>query len=350
MIGLVSRTLWPKTFGGASKYGYLILKSFKKTFKIKTYTWEEINEKNIIKISVPKIKVLGSLLFSLKAARAINKDKDIDLVLINQFWSEYTPLFLKKPYACLIHDLPQRNSILLWSLKKIALNAKKIFYESELTYKNLIKLGVPKNNLIYTPPGVDDELRKGKCEKKPTAKNELMFLHVSRLAPNKDLITIIRALSMLKDIKFKLFVVGQRMIWTDYYKEVTKEINKLNLDKNIILLGKVSDKKKIRLFKCADLYLHASYYGEGFGIPIVEAQAAGVPVIASDLFEKTGVIKNNRNGLVFKRRDPDDLAKKINAIIKNKELRKKLIKNGKSFSKAYSWNKSLNTIKNQLKI
>jgi len=346
MIGIISRTYWPGTICGASRHLYIIKKLLKKQFKFKVYTWDKVTEPGVKQVSIPKIKGLGSLLFSLKTAKLINKDPKIKFVQVNQFWSEYTPLFLKKPFSALIHDVPDNNNPLLsWNVKKAAEKAKVIFYVSKLTGDKLKAMGIPSKKLVYAPPGIDEALRNNKkySKNKYVKKGELMFLHVSRIAPNKDLVTIIEALNQLKDkVKFKLLVVGQKMEWSDYYKKVENKIKEYKLEKNVKLLGKVSDEEKIKLFKCADLYLHASYFGEGFGIPIVEAQAAGVPAIASDLFKETGVIKDGQNGLIFKRRNPEELSNKIIKVLSDSKLRQRLVKGGKKYSSQFSWKESAN--------
>ncbi len=91
-ITFISRTYWPKTHGGAELHFYELRKRL--GGNITVYTWDNIKDRDIKVIKIPKIKLLGSLLFSVKAAREINKS-DADLVLINQYWSEYSCFFLR---------------------------------------------------------------------------------------------------------------------------------------------------------------------------------------------------------------------------------------------------------------
>ncbi len=341
MIDILSRTYWPETMGGAEKYIFELKNQLNNQFLFKVYSWNKSDDKDVVTINVPKIKFFGSMIFSLKASRLINKSAS-NLVHINQYWSEYSSFFLKKPFVSTIYDLPF-NYIHKKIIKNCALKSKKIFYISDLIKKQLIKEGIAEEKFVYAPPGIDNKIRIK--HKKIINNKEKIFLHISRLAPNKDIITIIKALSLLKEkIKFKFFVIGQKMEWTHYYQRIISEIKRLGLQKQVILLGVVDNKIKNKLLHSADIYLHASIYGEGFGMPIVEAQASGTPVITTKLFSELGIIKNNWNGLIFDSYDYQKLSKLIINLIKDNSFRKRLIKNGIIFSKRFDWKITFNNI------
>ncbi len=334
---MVSRTYWPSTRGGAEKYFYEVKKKI--NHPVTVYTWDKVKGKDIVQVEIPKVKIIGSMIFSLKTSCLIRK-KEHDLIHVNQFWSEYLSFLTKKKLVSSIHDLPSKNDflhrmIMIHSAKK----SEAVFCLSEAVKKELISEGVNIKKLFYAPPGIS--ITKVKLNKRKYSKGEKIFTHVSRIAPNKDLITIIRALKLLKkDYDFKFYVIGQKMSWTDYYKRIVQEIKANDLEDNVKILGKVDEKTKNELVRSSDAYLHASRYGEGFGMPIVEAQRMGIPVITSNLFEKLGTVKSNHTGLIFKAGDEKELKQKIKKLLSDSRLRRKLISNAKKISKTYDWNKT----------
>lgn len=342
MIDLISRTYWPKTLGGAEKYFYELKKRLSKEYDLKLYTWDEVSEENVIKVNTPKISLIGSLIFSLKTAWKVN-NSDSKLVHVNEFWSEYTPLFLKKPFVTSIHDLPGPG-FLRRVVVKSAKKAEKVFYLSETTKKVLVDCGVSPDKMIRNPPGIDECLREAKGDKKKYSPNsEKVILHASRIAPNKDLITMIKGLSLLEEHDFIFYVMGQKMEWTDYYDKVVRTIKEEGLKDKVKILGMVSEEVKKELFNSADVYVHASYYGEGFGIPLVEAQACGVPVVSSDYFVQTGVVKKDWNASLFEQRNPRGFVRAIRKVLDDKNYRKKIVRNGKEFSKKFDWDNTAKT-------
>ena len=98
------------------------------------------------------------------------------------------------------------------------------------------------------------------------------------------------------------------------------------------------DKKKIKAFKEADLYLMPSR-SDAFGISFLEAWAAGKPVIGARIGATIEVIKENVDGLLVEFDNPYDIANKVIKLLKNKRLRKKLgIAGNLRVSENYTWN------------
>ncbi len=97
------------------------------------------------------------------------------------------------------------------------------------------------------------------------------------------------------------------------------------------------DKKKIAAFKEADLYLMPSR-SDAFGISFLEAWSAGKPVIGARTGATPEVIRENIDGLLVEFDNPEDIAKKVISLLKNKRLRKKLGSAGKlKVSQQYTW-------------
>lgn len=110
------------------------------------------------------------------------------------------------------------------------------------------------------------------------------FLFVGTLEPRKNIIGIIKAFQHVIQVdemykKYKLVIVGQKG-W--FYNEIFAAVKKLHMEEYVIFTGYVQEDEKKALLLNAFLFLYPSFY-EGFGIPILEAMAYGVPVITGNV-------------------------------------------------------------------
>ena len=76
-------------------------------------------------------------------------------------------------------------------------------------------------------------------------------------------------------------------------------------------LGRVTDDEKAQLFRTADVYVSPATGRESFGIVLLEAMAAGAPIVASDIHGYKGVVRRGREALLVPPREPKELAAAI---------------------------------------
>jgi glycosyltransferase involved in cell wall biosynthesis len=105
----------------------------------------------------------------------------------------------------------------------------------------------------------------------------------------------------------------------------------LGIRERVHFLGRRADVPQ--LLKLADVYVHSSHW-EGFGIAAVEAMAAGVPVIASDVPGLGQVVGSA--GLLFPAGDAECLAKHIRSLLDSEPLRRRLSQAGKERARSFS--------------
>lgn len=129
-----------------------------------------------------------------------------------------------------------------------------------------------------------------------------------------------------------LLLGGTTELMNDTFK---KTINKLGLDRNVTISGFVSDQEAIRLLKSSRIFLFPAINAEGFGLVIVEAMAAGLPCVLSNL----PVFKENfHSAAVFvEPNNPKELAKTILALFSDPETCRKLKKRSQRLVKQFSW-------------
>ncbi|MDK8099974.1 MAG: glycosyltransferase family 4 protein [Winkia neuii] len=102
-------------------------------------------------------------------------------------------------------------------------------------------------------------------------------------------------------------------------------------------IGGVSDREKAELLASATAYVAPQTGGESFGIVLVEAMAAGAPVIASDLVAFTAVLNGEEYGVSFKSGDGADLAQKMLRLATDRSLREELSRKGRRRALQYDW-------------
>jgi phosphatidylinositol alpha-mannosyltransferase len=107
--------------------------------------------------------------------------------------------------------------------------------------------------------------------------------------------------------------------------------------RNIDFVGQVSPTEKTRYYASCDLFCAPSTSGESFGIVLLEAMAAGRPVIAGDIPGYRSVVTNGREGLLVQPRDPQALALGIVRLLADTPLREALSANGLVTAERYDW-------------
>jgi len=193
-----------------------------------------------------------------------------------------------------------------------------------LTWKNFLESIIPKNKITIIENFVNSSQFTRFEREDNTSKNIITVLFVGGPgAEEKGLYDVFKAIPIVKkkfnNIMF-LFVA-------------CPSIEKLNIihEKELItshtkFLGYIYNEKKIRIFYESDIFILPSY-SEGLPITMLEAMAAGLPVIATSVGAIPEVIEDGKNGFLIKTGDYHALAEKILILAKDKKLRQKMGKN-----------------------
>jgi phosphatidylinositol alpha-mannosyltransferase len=105
----------------------------------------------------------------------------------------------------------------------------------------------------------------------------------------------------------------------------------------IRFLGQVDDTGKASAMRSADVYCAPNLGGESFGIVLVEALAAGTPVVASDLDAFRRVLANGDVGCLVPVGDSDALADALIAVLEDDVLRERYVAAGSAAVQRYDW-------------
>lgn len=180
-----------------------------------------------------------------------------------------------------------KREMFKWYIRRSARATDKIITISENSKSDIPKFCNPRNtNIDVTYMGVKEEFFEGEPASddvlsKYGIKGEYIY-YVGTLEPRKNIAGLIKGYRLLPDsIKdhYKLVITGKKG-W--FYEELFKTVDSdPNLKDRVVFTGFVDDEDMIPLLKRASAFAYISLY-EGFGIPVAEAMAAGVPTVTSN--------------------------------------------------------------------
>lgn len=271
-------------------------------------------------------------------------------------FNHYSPSF--SPFPCIptIHDIgylqdpSQFTKKDFYQLKNwTETSLKKAFHimaVSQFTKDELIKTyQIPSEKIFLIYNGVADLPQSSPSEfiklKNKFSIKYPYFLSVGTLKPNKNYPFLISTFAefLIKNPNYQLIIAGKKG-WL--YEEIEKLVSRLNLDSKIIFTDYINDQEKVSLYQNAVSLIIPSTY-EGFGIPAIESQKCGTPVIASNIPPLKEVLADS--ALYIDPQNPKSLLTAMEKITDSK-LRQKLITLGLKQSQKFTWKKSAKTLIN----
>ncbi|HLM84149.1 MAG TPA: glycosyltransferase family 1 protein [Candidatus Bathyarchaeia archaeon] len=265
--------------------------------------------------------------------------KNVKLVLtIHDISFNFFPKFIK------FSDLLFLKTLIPRSLRM----ASKIIAVSSFTKNEIEKYyHIPADNVVSIHNGVDFELFNQAIAqeireevRKKYNLPEKFLLYIGTLQPRKNIPVLIESLKILNE-KYnqegiRLVIAGNRKAH-NFDLKINEAISKYNLQDSVIFPGWIDGEDKPALYKLAQCFVFPSLY-EGFGIPIIEAMAAGVPVVSSNSSCLPEVGKDG--ALYADQKKPEEFAKIIQEVLSDENLRKDLIAKGSETAKNYTWQKN----------
>jgi phosphatidylinositol alpha-mannosyltransferase len=179
------------------------------------------------------------------------------------------------------------------------------------------------------PNGVDIEAAP-QGPKPPS--DELRLLFVGRAEERKGLPVLLSAFqALVEHVPSRLTVIGADP------EEISRRVADPDLMSHIDVLGKVSDSILWRQLGEADILCAPSLAGESFGMVLIEAMAAGTPVIASKIAGYSDVVTNGVDGVLVPPADPQALAEELQLLAHEPERMVAMGKAGRSSAERYAW-------------
>jgi glycosyltransferase involved in cell wall biosynthesis len=209
---------------------------------------------------------------------------------------------------------------------------------SEYTKKDLTEiLGVPGHKVTVTHLAADDLYHKAVTEddivnfRQHHRLNRPFFLYTGNISPRKNLKALLTAFAAVKDQVEADLVVTGGLSWSDEWEDWVRS---LGIEDRVRRLGDVPRRDMPALYASALAFVFPSLF-EGFGLPVLEAQAVGVPVICSTAASLPEVAGDS--ALLIDPLDIPGLSRALNEVASDQGLRERLIDTGRENVHRFSW-------------
>lgn len=350
-IAIDVSALRQKDLSGVGKYlknvlGRLLLIDDKNEYFLFSFGQKDIslnldllNKKNVhyIHKKIPsKVFFLLNFLFHiphLDVLKFANKKRKMDIVWLPNF-NPCSLKYKKTKLITTIHDLSfvKYREFLnfkrkLWhdflKIIKIIKRSNKLIAVSENTSMDLQNVyKVSKDKIVVSLLGIDRRFCKIEDislledikSKYNLPDNFLLFIGVKE--PRKNILSILKAFSKLKNENIHLVIVGscgwKEKNWKNYYNSLEK-----NIKSRIIILDYVNDEDLPAFYNLAKIFVWPSYY-EGFGLPPLEALACSCPVVASNNSSMPEILKDS--AIFIEAFNVENLYVAINELLEDKNL------------------------------
>jgi glycosyltransferase involved in cell wall biosynthesis len=281
------------------------------------------------------------LVFDLKKLTA-----DLDIIYSADMWYPYTYQAVKTGIPTIVmewENIPKNVEARPYSkIKRYNREYATHFVAiTEKAKEALIIEGVSPNRISVVPAGID-------CERfKPAERNELVvkklgiskdsirILFVGRLVPEKGILDLLRAFSMLlrnvQDVE--LMVVGSGS--SSMQLQISRLVANLKIGDKVKLLGNIEYSNMPQIHNLADIFCLPSIptktWAEQFGYSMVEAMACGKPVVSTSTGSIPEIVKNRTTGILVKPNNSRELESAIEELILNKQERDTFGRNGRKW-------------------
>ena len=259
------------------------------------------------RMQMPSFWHLGKLFKQEKPDILIIKNLQSFLSIFSLIWSA---LYGKDVYLLIqtdSHRVKGRiKKILVWVLKNI-FTVKKVIspLKDKTGSNNPFFAYIP---FVYDVKDLEKEHFKG---------GKINIIDIGKFQKRKDHITLLKAVSSLKDkYDILLRIVGEKMDQV-VEDEIQRYISKNSLDNIVEVKVNQAYEEVLKMYKDFDLFVLPSY-DEPAAYSIVEAMANGLPVIVSDTCGTKCYVESGVNGYVFKSKKVDSLIEEIEKIINDK--------------------------------
>ena len=258
----------------------------------------------------------------------------------------YSPLYVKEPLLAIVHHLFDRSIFSEASLPiaSYVFGAERLAFPiyrktpmavvSESTKQELIRHGFPDANIELVQNAVDHELYQSWDR---TAGSEIIVGYLGRLKKYKSIDHLLSAFEIVKQEipEARLLIVGDG----DARPALEQTARDLGLSQSVTFAGFVSAQEKVRLLNMMRVVVNTSAK-EGWGLTVIEANASGVPVIASDVPGLRDSVVDEKTGFLYEYGNIEQLAQKILLVLRDENLQTRLSRESIDWAHTFSWDSS----------
>ncbi len=227
-----------------------------------------------------------------------------------------------------------------WSIRYSVRVARRVIAVSENTKRDLVRLyGVPETKMTVVYEGVSNDHLESRIQSLGSSpqfkfQDSKYFLFIGRLETRKNIVRMIEAFERFKQkmgLPHILILAGKRGYG---YEDIRIKILDSQFKNEIYEVGYITEEEKFSLLKNADIFLFPSLY-EGFGLPVLEAQQAGVPIITADTSSLPEIA--GEGAILVDPLSTEALAAAMEALVQNPEKRADIIEKATRNADRFDW-------------
>jgi glycosyltransferase involved in cell wall biosynthesis len=258
-----------------------------------------------------------------------------------RFRQEVVTVFDVFPITGENYSAPEFSRKFAALLRQAVLRAARVITLSRYTAGKLREhCSVPRDRIRVIPAGVDAPAAMLTAEERQRAREELvgagheMLLSVGVIQTRKNTLNALRALTLLPE-RYKLVLAGGGKGYGN--EAVYCFIREAGLERRVHLLGYVPPARLVGLYDMATVFVFPSLE-EGFGIPVLEAMAHGLPVVTSSSSSLPEV--GGEAALYVDPTDPADIARKVAVAAEDNRVRQRMIQQGLARVREFTWRRA----------
>jgi len=265
------------------------------------------------------------------------------------------PVFMPRPVVVTVHDIiqlfyppRQRHQLALlylrFVLRSTLRRARKIITVSRASRQDLTELfGADPSRLVVIPNGVDPALAERpsrECMEGLKERHSLrppLTLVVANDKPHKNLDVVLRSFHLARRhhrVPGQLVLLGG----PDGGDRLARRARRLGLDDHVRCLGRVPAEDLYGLYHMSAVLLHVALY-EGFGLPVLEAMRAGLPVVTSNLGAMREVGEGSAR--LVNPLDVSEVAEALGTVLVDDPLRRRMIEAGRRRAEEMTWDRTV---------
>ncbi len=175
------------------------------------------------------------------------------------------------------------------------------------------------------------------------------ILIISDIAPRKNHVRLLEAFETVHKTvpDAELLIVGKSRTHVRTFESIFQEIKERNEGIKITLMGYLSDEELLSLYSSVDAFVYPSLY-EGFGLPVLEAMAAGCPVIVSNASSLPEIVGDAAT--LVNPYSTHDIAQAIVTVLQDTDLKIRMSTKGVEQAKKFTWEGAANNFLNIFKV
>ena len=214
----------------------------------------------------------------------------------------------------------------------------------------LIQYGFKKDSVYVIPHGIDiatfdniDELKVKKIREKFVSEEKITVLFAATLTPHKGVEYLVKSADILineERLNVKFILAGNISLDKAFVEKIKRYIEEKGLSKNVVITGFLPYDDLKALYRVSDIFVYPLLGYGGVAISLLEAMAAGLPLIATNIGGLPTQVRDGWNGFLVEPANEKQLAEKIKYLIDHPEERIKMGINSRKLAEGeFNWDK-----------